>query len=95
MFVCDFACVAVLGATMSKFLSKNKCNYLQHHSITITNPASAIKIMECWGKLQSNRTESPETWLKILYFLFATDLRSHCAGAAAGKKKPGAPPPTH
>jgi len=32
-FVCDYHIRRDIDATRSKFLSKNKCNYLQHHSL--------------------------------------------------------------
>jgi len=57
-----------VDATRSRFLSKNKCNYLQHHFVhNYTNSAYAIKIMEyAWENysqiiisLPQYRTESP------------------------------------
>ena len=39
-------------ATTIKFLNKNKCNYLQHH--TVHNYKFSINIMKCRRKLQSN-----------------------------------------
>ena len=75
MFVCDSACVAVLGVILTQwgvnFYKKNKCTY----SITTSLRSQlqvqqwAIKIMESRGKLQlNNQVTASQDWVTLNLF---------------------------
>ena len=105
--VCLWPCMCCsfrrdIDVTRSKFLSKNKCNYLQHHSVHNYKFSNSNKNKkECRGKLQSNnQVIASQDWVTLNLgenLVFSVSWRCrHLAGTAtAGKKHPGSPLPTY